>query len=290
MVKLLQNLLFVIICTCVYNVSVYAQKSDSLINSIASLPRPTNTATLVGFGSSNLYDTYLSPLEYKGISARVMHERMKQTSWFNNKFPRQQIIEVEVAMAENPAKNAKEYWLLFDFYWGGHYNLIKTHNFRFSAGGLLSASLGALYNERNTNNPASARAYANFNLSAIAFYYLKPVTLRWQIDSPVVGVLFSPHFGQSYYEMSLGNTVGTANFASLHNQRALRNYITADIPINNMAFRVGYMGSLYQTKVNDLQTHTYTHSIVLGLVFESIRLGGNKVRDNKLIKSSYYFY
>lgn len=278
--KVLCSVLFFILC----NISVHAQEQEE-----ESYPLPTNNAVLVGFGSSNLYDTYLSPLEYKGISARIMNERMKQTSWFNHKFTRQQIIQIEFATGKNPAKNAKEYWLMLDYSWGGHYNLVKTDNFRFSGGALWNISGGILYNERNSNNPASARAYSNIKLSAIAFYNWRWATIRWQLDSPVAGILFSPHFGQSYYEMSLGNTVGTANFASLHNQRALRNYITVDFPVNNYTVRAGYMGSYYQTKVNDLQTHTYTHSFVLGLVFESISFGGKKLKNNKQIKSCYYF-
>ncbi|NDW17586.1 DUF3316 domain-containing protein [Dysgonomonas sp. 216] len=253
------------------------------------MPRPTNNATSIAIGSSNLYDTYLSPLEYKGTSLRFLNERMKQIGWFNNRFIRQQLFEVEVARAENPAKNAREYWLLFGYNWGGHYKLYKAHNLRLLAGGFVSGSLGVLYNERNSNNPASARAYANFNLSVQAFYKLHFATFRWQVSSPVAGVLFSPHFGQSYYEISLGNTVGVANFASLHNQRALRNYITVDLPTNWATFRLGYLGSYYQTKVNDLQTHTYSHSVVLGVVYESINVGGRKMQNKDLIRSSYYF-
>jgi len=285
MTKLLKKVIYFIICITIYSSSVFAQDT----NADPPIPRPANTATLVGIGGSNLYDTYLSPLEYKGTSIRIIHERIKQSSWFDNKFTRQQIIELELADGENPAKNAKEYWLMLAYNWGGHYNLVKTHNFRFSAGAILNASIGVLYNERNSNNPASARAYGNLNLSAIAFYNWKWMTFRWQLDSPVMGILFSPHYGQSYYEMSLGNTVGTAHFASLHNQRALRSYLTADFPVGNITFRVGYLGSFYQTKVNELQTHTYSNSFIAGIVFESIGLSGNKRKNYRQIKSSYYF-
>ncbi|GAB6012333.1 DUF3316 domain-containing protein [Viscerimonas tarda] len=262
--------------------TVYGQ-SDSLC-----LPVPSNNATLVGFGAMELYDTYLSPLKYKGTSFRLINERMKQMPWFDNKFVRQQTMGIELAQAENPAKNTTEYWLLFDYNWGGHYNVLKTDKFRFSAGAIWNTSIGVLYNERNGNNPASAKAYSNINLSVIGFYRLKDITFRWQMDTPVAGVLFSPHFGQSYYEMSLGNTVGAANFASLHNQRALRNYFTIDFPVEKFTFRLGYLGSYYQTKVHSLQSHNYSNSIVIGLVAESINFSGKKLKRNKQIKSSYY--
>ncbi|MDU1903768.1 MAG: DUF3316 domain-containing protein [Dysgonomonas sp.] len=248
----------------------------------------TNKATSIGIGSSNIYDTYLSPLKYKGYSIRLLNERMKKRSWFNNNFTSQQLIELEFASVDNPAKNANEYSLLLGYTFGGHHNLYRTDKFRFSAGGLWNITGGVLYNQRNSNNPASARAYSNIHLSAIAFYDWKTITFRGQLDIPVLGVLFSPEYSQSYYEISLGNSVKIVNFASLHNQRAMRAYFTADIPVSKVTLRVGYLGSFYQTKIHNLQTHNYSHSFMLGLVSESINLSGNKIKTNKIIDSSYY--
>lgn len=280
--KFILSILFVVFSSLFF---CYSQETDSL-----ALPKPSNNATLIGVGGINLYDTYLSPLEYKGTSFRLINERMKEIGWFKGKFTRQQTINIEFALADNPVKNASEYWLQLAYSWGGHYNFVRVNNFKFSAGAIWNLSGGVLYNQRNSNNPASARLYSNINLSAIAFYQWKSFTFRWQIDTPVAGVLFSPNYGQSYYEISLGNSVGVANFASIHNQRALRNYITVDFPVNKVSLRLGYLGSHYQTKVNGLQTHTYSNNIVLGLVSESINLSGSKIKKAKSVKSSYYSF
>lgn len=274
-------------------ISVFIIILSSLLSSLVLFSQEKehfsiNNATLIGIGNSNLYDTYLSPLKYKGTSFHLLHEKMKKTSWFDGKFNRQQIIELDLAKADNPAKNATEYSLMFSFNWGGHYNLVKTDKFRFSLGGLWNISGGVLYNQRNSNNPASGRAYSNINLSAIAFYNLNNITFRGQLDSPLFGIAFSPHYRQSYYEISLGNSVNLANFASFHNQRAMRCYFTADIPVNKFMFRVGYLGSFYQTKMQNIQTHNYSNSIVIGLVSESINLSGNKIRTSKIMDSAYY--
>lgn len=248
----------------------------------------TNKTTSFSIGSSNMYDTYLSPLKYKGTSFRLIDERMKKTSWFNDRFTRQQIIDLEVTSTQNPAGNAREYSIMGQYNWGGHYNLYKTDRFRFSVGALWNISAGVIYNQRNSNNPASAKAHSNINLSLIGFYNWKKITFRGQLDSPMFGILFSPHYGQSYYEISLGNSVGVVNFASIHNQRALRSYFTADIPISKISLRVGYLGSFYQTKVHDITSHIYSNSFVIGFVSESINLSGNKIKTNKIIDSSYY--
>ena len=276
----LKNILLFLFCTLFLNLS--AQQDTIFLSS-----KPTNVATLFGIGSSNLYDTYLSPLEYKGRSFRLINERMRQTSWFDRKFNKQQTIGLEFAMGDNPAKNASEYWFLLDYTLGGHYSLLNSNNFKVGAGGLWNTSAGVLYNQRNSNNPASVRAYSNILLSAIAMYNWKKLTFRWQLDTPVAGILFSPAYGQSYYEISLGNSIKLANFASLHNQRALRNYLTVDIPINKYSVRLGYLGSYYQTKVNSLQAHAYSHSFMIGLVSESINLSGHKIKESK-VKSRFY--
>lgn len=240
---------------------------DSLIT--ITPPLLTNNSFMFGIGSANMYDTYLSPLEYKGISFRIFNERMRRTTWFNYRFYKQQIIDLEFAKGDNPAKNATEYWLLGNYRLGGHYSIYSTDKLRLGIGGLWDLSGGVLYNERNGNNPASARAYTNLNLSVMASYKLKLFAVRWQMDTPIAGALCS--YRQSYYEMYLGNTVDMVYFASLHNQRALRNYLTVDFPIKNYIIRVGYLGSFYQTKVNGMQTHHYTNSFVVGFPIEGVK-------------------
>ena len=244
----------------------------------ASIPLRTNNTISASIGSANMYDTYLSPLEYKGFSIHLMYEQMRRTTWFDYKFYKQQIFELDLSKGDNPAKNVSEYWALLSYRIGGHYMVYNTDNFRLGLGGLWDINGGVLYNERNGNNPASARAYSNLNLSVTASYKFKWGAVRWQIDSPFMGILFSPKYGQSYYEISLGNSVGLVNFASYHNQRALRNYISIDIPINKYTIRVGYMGSWYQTKVNDIQTHQYTNSFVIGFPIEGVKKPKEKAR------------
>lgn len=270
---------------CLLVLTVFAKV---LIFAQEEIPYSMNKSTMFGVGNSDLYDTYLSPLKYKGLSLRIMHEQLQRKKWFNSNFTKQQIFELAYASGENPAKNATEYSLTLDYKLGGHYNLMKTEKFRFGAGGFWNLTGGVLYNQRNSNNPASAILNTNINLSLIAFYDFKNITFRGQLSTPLLGVFFSPHYGQSYYEISLRNSFDVMNFASFHNQRALRSYLSADLPLNKVMLRVGYFGSFYQTKIHGIQTHNYSNSFVIGIVSESINLSGAKIRKNKAIDSSYY--
>lgn len=256
------------------------KQSVCLDDSPPPIPLTTNNAISVSVGGANMYDTYLSPLEYKGYSIQLMYEQMRRTTWFNHRFYKQQVFELDFAKGDSPAKNVAEYWGLFSYRLGGHYSIHNTDRLRVGVGGLWDLNAGVLYNERNGNNPASARGYTNLNLSAMVSYKFKRFALRWQIDTPFAGILFSPKYGQSYYEISLGNSVGVVNFASLHNQRAVRNYFSIDIPIQNYIVRLGYLGSWYQTKVHNIQTHHYTNNFVIGFPLEGVKKPKEKPKNS----------
>jgi hypothetical protein len=245
-----------------------------------------NKATSIGYGSASVYDTYLSPLEYKGNSYSFLHERVSRTHFFDNKLIKQQFFSVNFTSSENPARNATAYSVIAEYRLGAHYPVWQKDNFRIRAGGVWDIGGGVIYNERNSNNPASAKAYTNLNVSVQSFFRWKSVLLRWQLDAPLAGAFFTPEYGESYYEISLGNYPNAVHFASIHNQRALLSYFSADFPVNNWTIRLGLQNSLYQTKANGLVSHLYTHNILIGLVSESLNLSGNKLKKVKIFKSA----
>lgn len=261
-----------------YHKTMLNVEEAELVSHTESGLKTLNTFML-GAGSSNMYDTYLSPLKYSGYSLRLMYEQMRDTYWLGGRFRKQQMVEAEFASGQNPIQNAREYWGRVRYQLGGHYRFYETQGLKLNAGGYWDVNAGGLYNERNGNNPATGRIYTNLNLSVLASYKWKKYAVRWQIDTPFVGMLFSPKYGQSYYEISLGNTVGIVNFASFHNQRALRNFITLDIPFNSYIVRVGYLGDWYQTKVQGIQTHHYTHSFVIGFPLEGVKQSRPKTNN-----------
>ena len=253
------------------------------------IKKSVNQSTLFGIGSMFLTDTYLSPLEYSGISLSLMHERLNSTHLFKDKLLLQQQYFLQTSSTDNPIGNSKTYYGNIDYKINGFYPLFKTQSFRLLGGPGLDLSLGGIYNIRNSNNPAQLKASTNLNVSAIAFYNWKLFTLRWQVSSPLLGVFFSPEYGHSYYEIFvLGNNQGTIHLGSPANQRGLRNYFTVDYPIGNITLRAGYLSNYYRTNVNSLITSISSHQFVIGLTFESLNFGRKDVRKNEWLKSVYY--
>jgi hypothetical protein len=227
--------------------------------------------TLLGFGTSQIKDTYLSPFNYTGWGGRILNERM--TVLHSRHFSRQQIISVDISSTKNPAENVNDFGAFVDYSLGYHYRLSDGETFKFLTGATAHVEGGFIYNTRNGNNPLSAKVDLDLGLSVIAFYTLRikdyPLVFRYQGELPFAGVFFAPQYGASYYEIfNEGNTSDIIAVNSFHNKLSLRNYVTIDIPIHSSTFRLGYLNSLYNSDIKDIQTHIFSNTFMIGWVKE----------------------
>lgn len=270
-----------ILCTCT---RLQAQEEK---------PWSTNEATLIGIGKYNVKDTYLSPTTYTGWGLRVLNERMKVVKLGGYRFSRQQILNVDISFTDNPAETASDFTGFIDYTLGYHYRLEPIKDLKILVGPSARAELGFIYNTRNGNNPAAAKAGINLNISAIAIYSWRiknyPLTIRYQLETPFLGAMFAPHYGQSYYEIfDLGNHKGVVSCVSFHNQQAFRNYLTIDFPVCNFTIRTGFLNSSYHTNIHHIKSHVVSNSFMIGVVKEFIAFGGKKLKDKSLYVSAYY--
>ena len=230
-----------------------------------------------GIGYTNVYDTYLSPQEYKGIDFRFSRETMRMTKMFDGNVSVQNFFQANLSYTHNRADNNNTFAGLINWNYGWHYQFHITENFKLLAGGLGDFNGGFVYNLRNSNNPTSARAYINLAASGMLIWRTRiknlPLIVRYQANVPVAGVLFSPNYGQSYYEIfTLGNWSGVINFTSLHNQPSIRQFFTVDVPISRSRLRFSYLWDIQQSKVNQLRTHTYGYIFMIGVVRDLYRI------------------
>lgn len=247
-------------------VSALSQENDSLpINHFVT------RSTLVGVGYTQVLDTYLSPAEYTGIEGRFLHERMRMTKLFGGRVSTQSMVQSNLAYTENRSGSGSEFSGMVNWTYGLHYHFPINGNLRILVGGLGDGNLGFIYNTRNSNNPVQAKAYINLTASAMAFYKFRigrrPFSVRYQVNVPFIGAMFSPGYQQSYYEIfTLGNHDKVVRFTSLHNQPSMRQLLTLDIPVGGTTLRVGYLGDYQQSKVNNIRCHTYSHAFMVGFV------------------------
>ncbi|MBM6946498.1 DUF3316 domain-containing protein [Bacteroides gallinaceum] len=252
------------------------QAQDSL-----QATRHVMRSVMIGAGHNNTFETYLSPLEYEGPEVRFAYETMRMTRLMDGNVSAQNLFQLHASYTENISQTNHTYGGLVNWSYALHYQFRPAKGLKILFGPMLDLNAGVVYNRRNSNNPAQAKAYGGLGASGMLIYRFRiknyPLTVRWQANLPLLGVMFSPEFGESYYEIfSLGNGGRNVVFTSLHNNPSLRQLLTLDFPVENTVMRVGYVCDLQQAKVNNLKSHTYSHDFMIGVVRNLYLFHGKK--------------
>ena len=231
----------------------------------------TNTQML-GMGAANTLDTYLSPEEYTGTELRYISHSVRENG---TKLSRELVHQAQILSVRNRRENNNELGGFYNFQYNWQYALgqwnIGEGELRLKVGGGVDTRLGFLYNMRNSNNPAQAYAQVNIAPNAVAAYRFRlrnlPFQLRYEVQVPLLGLAFSPNYGQSYYEIfTRDNYDHNLVVTSPVSAPSLRQLLTLDFTLRHTTFRVGYLGDYQQAKVNQLRQHVWSNLFVIGIV------------------------
>ena len=261
---------------CLFALMAVAQDYSTLINGkekkseTISVLRPLQVSTLFGVGFSNQLDTYLSPMEYSGFQLSFLASRERMTRWADGNISFQSLLQGAFSHTKNPAHTATAWGGRLAYDAGWHYHWQLSDRLSLKAGGLVGADLGFLYIARNSNNPAQGRFGMDISASAGGKYRFKikklPVQINYQADLPVIGCMFSPQFGQSYYDISQGSRDHNVCFSHPGNALCFRQLLTFDLEFKRASLRFGYMGDIRQSHVNSIRMHDINHSFMIGYV------------------------
>ena len=225
---------------------------------------------MVGVGITNILDTYLSQEHFKGLGVSFLttiERKRPERRWST-------LIEHEANLSsvKDRPKSKQELEAAYNFYWGKLYRWqLMDGALSLQAGGLVNASLGFIYNTSNGNNPAQARAHLNIMPTGVASYrfqlFNKQMVARYELNLPLAGIQFSPNYGQSYYEIfnrgDYDHNVVPTTFVSAPEWR---NLLTLDAAITRkITLRIGYLGNIQQSKVNNIRQHVWTHRFLIGI-------------------------
>ena len=227
-------------------------------------------STMVGIGGTNVLDTYLSNEHFKGTGFTFLSTIERQRP--QKRWATLMEHEANLSFTKDRADKQNELEGAYNFYWGKLYGWeLLEGNLKLQAGGVINASLGFIYNTSNGNNPAQARAHLNLMPTGVASYRFNLWKMQWllryELNLPLAGIQFSPNYGQSYYEIfNRGNydhNIVPTTFVSAPEWRQL---ITLDAQLSRrITLRIGYLGNIQQSKVNNLRQHIWTHRFVLGI-------------------------
>ncbi len=234
------------------------------------LPRPVLQQYRLEIGGGTAISTYLSPLRYDGSVIGVSGQWIKASQWAPESLVMQ--FDAGAAMRDymNPARTAT--MLGFDgmFAWGLQWRRRLPHSLQITAGGSLDISGGCLYLTRNGNNPVTVLASASLDIDASLSWSFRigrlPMVLSDEVRIPSIGGFFSPEYGETYYEIWLGNRKGLAHCGWWGNRFCIDNLLSLKLDFGRTAMEVGYRYGYNSAWANSLGTQLHTHTFVIGII------------------------
>lgn len=232
--------------------------------------RPVTGYYNLEMGSTDVKATYLSPLSYKGTQYSLSGSWSKAMPFNPEKAIMQFDLNADFCNLLNPAKTARMVGLNGDFTWTMSWRKRLPRDFQITAGGGFDLSGGAYYLIRNSNNPVQAMANFSITLAASASKHFKigrlPVLVNDRVKLPSLGVFFCPGYGETYYEIYLGNHKGLAHAGWWGNNFRLDNLLSFTLDFGRTAMMVGYRLNVTTQWANNLNTKIITNSFVIGVI------------------------
>lgn len=232
--------------------------------------RPVTGIYSIEIGRQNVLATYLSPLHYTGKTMGASGAWSKAMPFSPEHAIMHFDTHLNFANLANPARTATMLGFTGDFSWGMSWRTMLPWQIQATAGGTAGIRGGAYYLTRNGNNPVEAIANAGISIrvSLARPFHIKrlPILLRDEVSLPTLGVFFNPEYGETYYEIYLGNHKGLVHAGWWGNNFSIDNTISATLDFGRTAMTVGYRFNAYTQWACNLNTKIMTHSFVIGVI------------------------
>ena len=238
--RILQNSILCALLLALATAPAQAQDATAKLDSMADGSKIVTNAMMAGIGSTEILDTYLSPEKYSGTELRFLSHTTRERK--GRRWSRQIVWQGHLSFTDNRANEGSGLGGILNFGYGVHRNwAFMGGKLNVKAGGLIDANLGFLYNTRNGNNPAQAKADVSLMPSVAAAYRFrlwdKSFMVRYEAAVPLVGLMFSPNYGQSYYEIfSQGNYDHNIIPTTIVSTPSLRHMLTLDFSLLKTTF------------------------------------------------------
>lgn len=215
--------------------------------------------------------TYLSTQTYSGPGYGLTFEWNRPT-WADGTIVQSARADVEYGYLLSKSKNSRMYDLSVNLEWGAEKKWRPATGWNLSAGGSAGIDGGVMYLPRNGNNPAQAQMWTGVSLTAHAGYdrlhlFGKSLNIFGSVEIPSIGVFFSPAYGETYYEIYLGNHSGLAHFGWWGNRPQIKSRLRADWQLGRHALTLGVDYRYQGLDCNHLTTRRAVLSALVGVRF-----------------------
>lgn len=241
------------------------------------------TTKVVSYGIStpHILDPYLSPMTYSGTGIKYETNSSKYLSSKKTDYSTQGKLVISANLLQNPSQSGEMQLLGVKSAWGINYHIPIKSKIRILVGGLWDVDFGFKNVPRNQNNPINVDLATNINLAGSMLYDLnflqRKFCFRMVLSSPILGYMFVPQAGTSYYNMfSIGNMANTFHLSSFHNKQGLYQSYSVDVPMNKITWRLGVNVQQLKYTANKLVFVQDDLSFMIGTSFDIISFSGTK--------------
>jgi hypothetical protein len=172
-------------------------------------------------------------------------------------------------------------YLEMNYNWGINYHFRPMKGLVILAGGSCDIDLGYKDVARNINNPGNVDLATNLNLSGVAIYdivlHRRTLKLQLSVETPLIGWMYVPLEGASYYEMfELGNLSNISHLSSIINRRGINPKLTIEVPFKRSVWQAGIKYQTLQYSANDMVFSRNELSLIIATTFDRVCFGGRK--------------
>ena len=252
-------------------------------DSVAALPRPVTGIYNLELGGTFVTATYLSPLRYSGSAFTLSGSWTKAFNRHPERMTMRFDAAVDVDFTDNPSGNANILGFDARFGWGLGAQWRPAPRWRAGVGGGVDVLAGLLYSTRNGNNPVQVVARTGLAANAFCAYTFcigrLPVVVEDEVTLPLLSGFFCQEYGESYYEIYLGNHKGLAHFGYPGNALAIDNLLSFKLDFGRTAMQIGYRLDIDTFHANQLKTQTLRNAIVIGVIPGGLGLKQKKTEN-----------
>lgn len=253
------------------------------------ISRPVTGTYAFEIGRTSVKATYLSPLTYSGTQIAAYGSWCKAMPFNPENAVMQFDGNANFCNLLNPAQTARMVGLTAEFSWDLSWRKRLPMDFQITAGGGIDLYGGAYYLLRNSNNPVQALANISIMITGSVSKHFKigklPILIEDQVKIPSLGAFFCPDYGETYYEIYLGNHKGLAHAGWWGNNFRIDNLLSVTLDFGRTAMTLGYRLNAYNQWANNLNVKTITNSFVIGVIPGGI---GLKKHYKKLPEQAIY--
>ena len=243
----------------------------------------TNVTHHAGVSVVELVDPYLSILNYTGLGLRFEYTDSRYFNPADPKIISYSRVTGMGAAVKNPQSTAGITYVGGNAALGALYEYRDLNNLILHAGGNVDIDFAYKMNSRNVNNPVNIDLATNLNAMLGVRYNIatrkRMLKLKANLEFPLIGCMFVPYPGLSYYEMYSSGAYGEAiHFSSLHNKQGLKEQISIDVPFKKSTCSFGVRMHQLKYQAADQPYSFNEFSIFVGINYDIVRFSGRKVK------------